>query len=397
MATNFSRTLRALDAEGSRRWVVQAFVAALLVAWMAWFLLGQVTVYETAGTARLEVKSAAHPVTAQIDGHVVKIELAIGRWVEASDVLLVLDTQVEQLAINERHTQREALASRLQALRVEIEAEREVLRGQQRARTVAVAEARAQLTQAAARAQLAEIQVDRSRRLIPSRAISWEEFERTKTEAATNRATVQALNLATDRLNHDRENQESESKARLAKLEYEAVQLTGEMAVQGAAIRRLQHDMERRHIRAPVCGRIGEVSAEFQVGSFVRAGEKLGAIVPEDEPRAVALFPAASIGRLCQGQPARLRLDGFPWTQYGTIPATVADVGNEATNGLVRVELSLAPDFVSPIPIEHGAPGTVEVEVETVSPVILMLRAAGQFLTTARPSSAPTVAIRSKS
>jgi membrane fusion protein (multidrug efflux system) len=102
----------------------------------------------------------------------------------------------------------------------------------------------------------------------------------------------------------------------------------------------------------------------------------------------VAWFPAAVVGRLHPGQPARLRLTGFPWTQYGTMPATVADVGNEASGGRVRVELRLASARTSSIPLEHGLPGSAEVEVERISPALLVLRAAGQFLGATRSGGA---------
>src|SRR5262249_31582928 len=144
-------------------------------------------------------------------------------------------------------------------------------------------------------------------------------------------------------------------------------------------IRRLEADMELRNLRAPVSGRVGEVG-DFHVGAVVRPAEKLGAIVPPGLPRAVALFPVAAVGRLCPGQPARLRLHGFPWTQYGTLTATIAHVGNEPSDGRVRVELTLDPQQDAAIPLEHGLPGTAEVEVERVAPLVLGLRAAGQLL-----------------
>jgi membrane fusion protein (multidrug efflux system) len=244
---------------------------------------------------------------------------------------------------------------------------------------VAIVESHARVTRAETEAQFAKRQAERSARLRQGNAISPEEFERHLKESTASQAAVVVLTRATDRLEQDRLAQESDRKVRLAKLDREAVELAGDIAIEEAAIRRLEHDIEMRIIRAPVSGRVGEAVADFRVGSVVRAADRLGAIVPAGEARAVALFPAASIGRLHPGQPARLRLDGFPWTQYGTIPATVADVGNEASNGLIRVELALAPDFVSPIPLEHGPPGSVEVEVESVSPAVLTLRAAGQL------------------
>jgi membrane fusion protein (multidrug efflux system) len=159
----------------------------------------------------------------------------------------------------------------------------------------------------------------------------------------------------------------------------------GEQATERAAIGRLEHEVALRTLRAPVSGRLGEV-AEVHAGSVVQAAERLGAIVPEGEPRAVAWFPLAVSGRIRPGQPARLRLQAFPWTQYGTLAATVAEVGNEARGGLIRVELALASRLTaSAIPVGHGLSGSAEVAVERVSPAVLVLRAAGQ-LTTTRPT-----------
>ena len=75
-----------------------------------------------------------------------------------------------------------------------------------------------------------------------------------------------------------------------------------------------------------------------------------------------------------------MRPDGFPWTQYGTLPATVSRIASEPRSGLVRVELDVQKRPDSAIPIQHGLPGTLEIEVERVSPAELVLRAAGRRL-----------------
>jgi multidrug resistance efflux pump len=92
-------------------------------------------------------------------------------------------------------------------------------------------------------------------------------------------------------------------------------------------------------------------------------------------------LPPAALGRIQPGQPARLRLDGFPWMQYGAVSATVASVASEVRDGWVRVELAVRPDAAPPIPLQHGLPGTVEVEVDHVPPATLVLRAAGRLVT----------------
>src|SRR5690606_18525522 len=107
----------------------------------------------------------------------------------------------------------------------------------------------------------------------------------------------------------------------------------------------------------------------------------LGAIVPDGALRAVAYFdPAVAAGRIAPGQRARLRLDGFPWTRYGSIPATVARVASEVEAGGLRVEFDVGRGGAPQIPLQHGLPGTGEVQVEHASPLALVLRQAGRLM-----------------
>jgi membrane fusion protein (multidrug efflux system) len=385
MSATFSRTLRSLEADRSRLLFVEALLFVLFVGWIAWILLGRVAVFEVSDRARLEVKSAAHPVAAPVGGQIVETRLTIGQYVEAGEMLVVLDAEGERRAVAERRTQRDALRMRLQALVREIEAEEEAFGNQQKARDAAREEAKAQLKQAEAKAVFAQQQLELSSRLQAANAIAREEWLRAQAQADMDRAAVQALKIGGRRQEQDRAVQDSERKARLAKLRREAAELDGGAATEDAAIRRLEHDISLRVIRAPVAGRIGEVN-EFRTGSVVRPADRLGTIVPIGAPRGVAFFPASAVGRIQRGQVARLRLDSFPWMQYGTLPAKVADVGNEPNDGRIRVEFTLAPEPDSLIFVEHGLPGSAEVEVERVSPAVLVLRAAGQFLAARRAS-----------
>jgi membrane fusion protein (multidrug efflux system) len=164
-------------------------------------------------------------------------------------------------------------------------------------------------------------------------------------------------------------------------------QLAGMKAKLGAVVDRLESELELRRVVAPVSGTVGEAS-NLKIGTVVSAGERLGAIVPGGSLKIVAQFqPADALGRIQTGQRARLRLDGFPWTQYGALSATVTRIANEVRDGLVRVELKPAADFQ--LALQHGLPGAAEVEVEQISPAALLLRVAGQALTPkqARPQA----------
>jgi multidrug resistance efflux pump len=144
--------------------------------------------------------------------------------------------------------------------------------------------------------------------------------------------------------------------------------------------------VERRVIRAPVSGELADV-AVIRPGAVVKEGDRLAAIVPSGGLRLVADYPPASaFGRIRAGQSGQLRLQGFPWTQYGSLPVRVERVAGEVRNGMVRVEMSV-DSSASRIPLQHGLPGSVEVEVDRVSPAVLTLRLAGRLAAAPRPAN----------
>ncbi|MGO9114647.1 MAG: HlyD family secretion protein [Thermoguttaceae bacterium] len=379
MPSTFSRTLRFLDSDRQPRRLGGLLVLALLAGWIAWLMLARVTVYEVSTSSRLEVKASAHTVSAVVAGKIAQTQLRLGSEVAAGDVLAVLDSESERREIVTKQKHCEALRARQNALEHETLTEKEGLRAKVAAREVAVKEAQALITAAEAKADAAKSARVRTEKLVALHAASTQELEQAAAEAQVTQANVAALKLSVPRMEQDRTAEESDSRTRVAKIEREAAELDGDAKVEESAIRSLEHEIELRNIRAPVAGRVEEV-VEYHTGSVVRAGDKLATIVPPGEPRAVALFPAASVGRIRPGQTARLRLEGFPWTQYGLLHAKVSAVGNEADGGLVRVELAIDADPDSPIPVQHGLPGSVEVAVEKLSPAVLVLRAAGHFL-----------------
>jgi membrane fusion protein (multidrug efflux system) len=174
---------------------------------------------------------------------------------------------------------------------------------------------------------------------------------------------------------------ESDRLAHVEQLNREIVQLEGEVEQLDVQVADLQRAIDHHRVRAPVAGVVGEL-ADVRLGAIVEEGERLAAVVPSGDLQIVAEFTAPdAVGRIATGQSARMRLHGFPWTQYGTLGATVEKVATEAHDGRIRVELEVDADEPADIPLQHGLPGTVEVEVEAVSPLTLVLRAAGRLLT----------------
>ena len=242
-----------------------------------------------------------------------------------------------------------------------------------------MAEAAQRLAGAEVAARVAQDKVARSNQLENLGLLSAAEAEAARGEAQGKRADVAAARVGIERLKAEQLAVERQKRGLLASLVRERVNLEGLRAASASTVVRRETEAERRRIRAPVSGRLGEVNA-IQIGAVVREGERLASIIPQGKVRVVAEFSAPSLGRVKPGQTARLRLDGFPWTQYGYVDATVTSVASETRDQRVRVELAVRPVVDSRVPLQHGMPGAVEVEVERVAPLALLARSLGQTL-----------------
>ncbi len=381
MATAFSRTMRSLAADGAKHRLVGVILATLLFGgWVAWGFLSQVTVYAVTQTARLEVDRVTYPVAAPLAGKIVATRLVVNQEVQAGDVLVELDAAAQRLQLEEARARLHVLAPQLDALRATITAEERALREARQAGRAGLDEASARHREAEVAARAADEEAELFNRLQARALPSQLDVMRAKAEAQRRQTAANTFRLAVIRLDADQRTKESDRTVRLEGLRRETTQITADMTTTTAAIERLEHEIDRRQIRAPAAGQLGEAAA-LQVGAIVREGDVLGVVLPAGALRVVGLFsPPVALGRLQPGQPAQLRLEGFPWTQYGIIAATVARVAHEVRDGQIRVEFKLAPDVAFPIPLQHGMPGTIEIEVERLAPAMLALRNIGKHL-----------------
>lgn len=387
MPIAFSRSMRSFDASDFRGPILSiAVVAIILGGWFLWALRARVSLYEVTDTARLEVERAAYPIEAQVAGRVVKNYLVLGQRVEAGQLLVELDDASERFQLAEEQTQPLALESQLAALRSEVAAGEQALNQARLTAGAALDQARAQFRESEEAARFAHIEEERLTPLRASGIISELEFLRIKSEAQKRDAAADSARLAVARLEQEHRTIGRDRQAQLERLKGEITRVESRLFTDKATIRKMEHEISKRRIEAPVSGQIGEV-AEQHPGTFVEAGAKLGAIIPDGGLKVIAYFPPQSaLGRIQPGQPALIRLDGFPWSQYGSLAATVKTVAGEAKDGRVRVELQMR-NQVSAIPLQHGLPGTVEIEVKKISPLMLALHALEKTLIASQPAN----------
>src|ERR1044072_778764 len=322
MSIAFSRSMRLFDAPDFRGPVISIVVAVIVLGgWFVWAWQARVSLYEVASTARLEVEHAAYPIEAQVSGRVVNNKLALGQHVQAGQLLVELDDSSERLKLAEQQAQPLARESQVAALRSEIAAGEKALDEARQTAGAALDQARAQLREAEEAARFARIEEDRLSTLRATGLISELELLRLKSETQKRDAAAASARLAVVRLEQAHRTIGRDREAQLERLRGEITRIEGQRITDRATIKRMEHEIGNRRVEAPVSGQIGEVTEEHP-GTFVQAGAKLGAIIPEGGLKIVAYFPPASaLGRIQPGQPASLRLGGFPWGHYGSLAA----------------------------------------------------------------------------
>ena len=380
--TAFSLTFSRLLADRGRPggWILLAALA-LLAAWCWWAARSPVTLYEISSAARVELDAATYPVQSPVLGRVVETRLGVGRTVRQGDVLVEIDTMADLLQLRQEEARAQGLAPVLARLRAQLAAEEAARVQEQETARLSAAEADDRLRETEAVAQAAEAQLARTRTLVAEKLAARRDMEKAEAEAKRLRAAAGALENAARRVPQEQTTRDRERDVRLQRLRSEIAALEADQNTARAGIRRLGYEIERRRVRAPVDGRIGEC-AILRPGAVLQEGEKLASIVPEGRLLVAAQFPAqAAFGRIRPGETATLRLDGFPWAEFGSVAAKVARVAGEVRDGTVRVELAIADASGFRGKLEHGMPGTVEVAVERLTPLALALRTAGQWLT----------------
>ena len=85
-------------------------------------------------------------------------------------------------------------------------------------------------------------------------------------------------------------------------------------------------------LTAPASGTVQQVAVHTE-GGVVTAAQVLMVIVPKDaQVTAEVVIDNKDIGFVNSGQAAEIKLETFPFTRYGTVPATVKSVTADAVN-----------------------------------------------------------------
>lgn len=381
MSTPFAHTLRALEKDSSP-WARWAWGAAFVWIGLSllWLFRADVPVYAVSDEARLEAARRPHRLAAAVYGVVVEVDGELGDRLQRGDVLIRLDDHDIQARLVEARARRDASLGSIAALQARRRSENVRSRQVERSGASATDEERFRRLEAEAALSDAEAEVERLRPLVELGILGRAELERAEGRVEQLRPAVQAQGAAVERRRGEAGVERAEAETELAGIDAELVRERGLVATLEAQIQGLEHGLEHFQITSPVDGVLGSL-LDLQPGDVVEPGDVLGSVVPDGDLRITAeVEPSVAAGRIRVGQSAAVTFDGFPWTQYGKLAATVSQVGLEPGSGRIRVVLEPRPDPSSPIPLQHGLPGRVEVEVERARPFDLLMRSAGRRL-----------------
>ncbi len=380
--TAFARTFdRLLSDRGGLTRALMAAGLLVLGGWCFWAAQARLTLCEVSSEARVELDAATYPVQSPLLGRVVEANLRVGQAVQRGDVLVEIDAAPEQLQMRQENVRAQGLETEVARLRSQVAAEESARAEERRTAQLNLEEADGRVREAEAAAKYAEAELSREQKMQQAGLVPPRDLERIDAEARRLRAALEATETAARRLPQEQATRDRERDVRIQRLYSEIAALEEQRNTVNAGVQGLQYEVERRQIRAPIGGRIGECMI-LRPGSVVEEAESLASIVPSGELRVVGQFPAeAALGRIQPGQAATLRLDGYPWAEFGSVSATVARVAQEIRDGKVRVELAINPGSSFRGRLEHGMPGTIEVAVERVTPLTLVLRTTGQWMT----------------
>ncbi|MEO1514582.1 MAG: HlyD family efflux transporter periplasmic adaptor subunit [Bacteroidota bacterium] len=123
-------------------------------------------------------------------------------------------------------------------------------------------------------------------------------------------------------------------------------------------------------IRAPIAGKVS-LSAIWSPNQYVRAGEEMMTIVPTRGAGniiAKAKLPTENSGKVKVGQLVNIKLDGFPYQEFGIIKASVAQISLVPEGSAYYLDLALPHSLITTydrkIDFQQEMEGTADIITE---------------------------------
>ena len=123
---------------------------------------------------------------------------------------------------------------------------------------------------------------------------------------------------------------------------------------------RIAEEVAQTTLRAPATGSIQGLTG-LSPGAWLSAGQMIGAVSPSDALLIETFVSPKDVGLLRLGQPARLQIDAYPYTQWGLLDATLTTLaadssGTNGANSTSGFKVTLQPAATT-LYLPNGAAG----------------------------------------
>lgn len=117
-------------------------------------------------------------------------------------------------------------------------------------------------------------------------------------------------------------------------------------------------------LTAPINGKVSFVH-KWDVGQFINAGEHYLTVVPDEHQSVIGIvhIPQTSFGKVSTGQKVNVRLDGYPYMEYGMLVGTIGHLSSVPEE---QSDSQSAPQYTAEILFENGMKTTYGRELRMI-------------------------------
>ncbi len=338
-----------------------------------------------------------HPVEL---GKITNLAVKEGQEVKAGQVIAQLDNQVaadevtrlQQLLIAEQ-LQLAQMQSLIERTRLEAQTQAAIAKAETQAQAAAIAQAQAQadtnrklIEQWQSDVVAQNTRRDRLQPLVEEGAIAKEQMfdveqalrdrQRTITqhqgELQQAIAEAEQLQAGLTQKQAEGRNAQIATQQRVQQLEVEATQRQAKITELQNLLLTAQTKLKDRFLYAPTNGTILSLNVA-NIGEVVQPGQTIAEMAADNAPLVLtAYLPNKEAGLVKPGMPVQVKLDAFPYQDYGIIPGKVTAISpnakpDERLGPIYQVEISLSRHSVTTrqqtIPFKPGQTATADIVI----------------------------------
>ena len=161
-----------------------------------------------------------------------------------------------------------------------------------------------------------------------------------------------------------------ETQQQLQQIEVEITELKAKMAETQTLLNSARAKLAQRFLYAPINGVVSSLNIR-NIGEVVQAGQTIAEMAPQDAPLTLlAKLPNQEAGFVKTGMPVQVKLDAYPYQDYGIVTGFVTSISpdakpDERLGPVYRVEVALDRKYVyaqhQVIPFKAGQTATAEI------------------------------------